>query len=125
MKTLICTLAVAIPLVLLPSKGAAQASLDGNWNLTLNSPEGIFEFPVAISQDGNALDVQAPPGPDPQLTFSGTVNGSSVQFEFETDYQGAPMAITLFGSVEGSHMDGSADFGGLAQGTWSAEKAEE
>lgn len=125
MKSLVCTLAVAIPLVLLPAKGTAQTSLDGTWNMTLNSPEGVFEFPVAISQDGNDLNVQAPPGPEPQLTFAGTVNDSSVQFDFETDYQGAPLPITLTGNVAGGHMDGVADFGGLAQGTWSAEKSEE
>jgi hypothetical protein len=124
MRSLVYMLALAVPLVLLPAKGAAQ-SLDGTWNITLNSPEGIFEFPVAISQDGNALNVQAPPGPEPQLTFSGSVDGSSVQFAFETDYQGAPMEITLIGAVSGGRMDGSADFGGLAQGTWTAEKAEE
>lgn len=125
MRSLVCTLAVAIPLVLLPAKGTAQTSLDGTWNVTLNSPEGVFEFPVAVSQDGDTLNVQAPPGPEPQLTFTGTLSGTSVQMAFETNYQGAPMEITLTGSVDGSHMGGSADYGGLAQGTWTADKAEE
>jgi hypothetical protein len=36
------------------------------------------------------------------------------------DYQGSPMTITYTGLVDGKKMAGDADFGGLAQGTWSA-----
>lgn len=125
MRSLLGTLAIAIPLLLLPAKGIAQSSVVGTWTVTIDSPDGVSEFPAAITQDGTTLNVSVPPGPEPQLTFEGTLEGQDVQFYFEIDYQGMNLPITLTGTVTESRMDGSADFGGMAQGTWSAEKAED
>ena len=38
------------------------------------------------------------------------------------DYQGSPMVITYTGTTDGKTMSGDADFGGLAQGSWSAAR---
>jgi hypothetical protein len=43
-----------------------------------------------------------------------------VTFVLTIDYQGQPMTMTYTGTVDGKKMAGDVDFGGLAQGTWSA-----
>jgi len=35
-------------------------------------------------------------------------------------YNGSPMTITYTGKIDADKMEGEADFGGLATGTWSA-----
>ena len=35
-------------------------------------------------------------------------------------YNGSPMIITYTGKIDGAKMEGEADYGGLATGTWSA-----
>jgi len=35
-------------------------------------------------------------------------------------YNGSPMTITYNGTIDKTKMEGEADFGGLATGTWSA-----
>jgi hypothetical protein len=46
--------------------------------------------------------------------------GSDVTIVLTVDYQGSPMIITYTGAVDGKRMSGDCDFGGLAQGNWSA-----
>ena len=53
----------------------------------------------------------------------GTVDGSSVRFEFDTDYEGAALPITLSGRITSGRMQGPADFGGLAVGDWNAVRS--
>ena len=91
--------------------------------MTINSPLGPFEFPVTIVQEGDELTVSTPPSPDGELTFMGIVDGSSVRFEFDTDYEGAAFPITLTGRITSGRMEGSADFGGLALGDWNAVRS--
>lgn len=125
MKFLLAAPALAVLLVVSPTQAAAQSAVEGTWVMTIQSPEGPSEFPIQIVQEGDALTVSAPPGPDAQFTFEGSVDGSNVRFEMEVDYQGTPLPITLTGSTSEASMDGIADFGGMAQGTWSAERSED
>ena len=38
------------------------------------------------------------------------------------DYNGSPMIITYTGKIDGAKIEGAADYGGLATGTFSAAK---
>lgn len=50
------------------------------------------------------------------------LKGHDVVLVLTIDYQGAPMTITLTGVVADGRMSGGADYGGLAEGTWSAAR---
>ena len=112
-------------LLTVPCGGVAQEALDGPWVMTINSPLGPFEFPITIIQEGEELSVSTPPGPNGTFTFAGSVEGSRVRFEMETEYEGAAMPITLTGGIRDSRMEGPADFGGLAMGDWNAVRSED
>ena len=55
---------------------------------------------------------------------SAAVEGDKVTLVLTIDYQGQPMTITYFGTVTDNSINGSADFGGLAMGSFSATKKE-
>jgi hypothetical protein len=60
-----------------------------------------------------------------ELPFEGvTVTGDELKFMFTVNFQGTPIPITLTGKIKGNTIDGKADFGGMAEGDWSAKRVE-
>ena len=56
--------------------------------------------------------------------MAGVVDGSDVRWSWDLDFQGTPLDVVLAGTVADGSMSGMADFGGMAEGTWSASKDE-
>ncbi len=104
--------------------GVAQTSVAGDWILSISSPEGDFDLPVTIAQDGDALTL-AGRGELAALVMTGVLEGSDVRWSWDLDFQGTPLDILLAGTVTEGSMSGYADFGGLAEGSWSASRVEE
>jgi hypothetical protein len=50
------------------------------------------------------------------------VKGNDVKMVMTVKFQDTDMVITYTGKLEGDAMKGDADFGGFAQGTWSAKR---
>ncbi len=48
------------------------------------------------------------------------MSGKDITLVLTIQYEGSPMMITYTGTIDGKQMSGGADFGGLAQGSWSA-----
>lgn len=117
---------LTISLISMPADASAQTVVDGNWLLVLNSPVGVFEIPVSIAQDGEqvmaTLAVEAPDGQE--FNLEGSLEGSAIRWSAEVDYEGMPILISLSGNVADGSMSGTADYGGMAQGDWSARRAE-
>jgi hypothetical protein len=57
-----------------------------------------------------------------ELPFTGTLVGSDLKFSFTLPVDGNPLLITLTGKVDGPAISGKADFGGFAEGDWSAKR---
>ena len=101
----------------------AQTNITGDWDVTVVSPQGTNTTPVTFTQDGDKVSgiFKSPEG---QLPFAGgKMTGSDLTFTFTITFQGMPLPITLTGKVDGASMAGAADFGGFAQGEWSAKRA--
>lgn len=92
----------------------------GTWDLTTISPEGETKSTVVISEEGGKLKAvgKSPRGERPYESIS--VEGNKITLVITISYNGSPMTITYTGKIDASKMDGEADFGGLATGTWSA-----
>ena len=118
-----CTAAAAL-LFAAAGDGVAQTSLTGDWILSISSPEGEFDLPVMITNDGDSL-VLTGRGEIAALTMTGVVEGSDVRWSWDLNYQGTPLDVVLAGTVTEGAMSGFADFGGMAEGSWSAKRAEE
>ena len=115
--------AVATVAILLSASAAhAQQAALGTWDLTTISPEGEFKSVMEIRMDGDKL-VAVGKSPQGERKYdSVAVEGSNLTMVITIDYNGSPMVITYVGKIDGPKIEGSADYGGLATGTFSAAK---
>jgi hypothetical protein len=121
MTPLKSTLLLALSL-LIASPVFAQTDITGDWDVTVNSPQGSNTTPVTFKQEAGKVSgmFKSPQG---TLPFEGgTMTGSDLKFTFTINVQGMELPITLTGKVEGETITGKADFGGFAEGDWSAKR---
>jgi len=109
--------------LLVASPVFAQTDINGDWDVTVTSPQGTNTTPVTFKQEGGKVSgmFKSPQG---TLPFEGgTMTGSDLKFTFTLNAQGMELPITLTGKVDGATIAGKADFGGFAEGDWSAKRS--
>ncbi|MFN0123106.1 MAG: hypothetical protein ACKV2V_21610 [Blastocatellia bacterium] len=124
MKSLYSLFSLALVLfVLAPPAHAQTAQVTGDWDVTITSPLGSNTNKVAFKQDAGktAGAFKSQQGELPLKNV--TLTGQDIQIAFDYKRDGMEMVITLKGKVDGDSMKGEADFGGMAQGEWSAKRA--
>jgi len=117
----------AVLVLLTVSAGAAaraQSTPDivGAWALTTQSPQGENTNTMVVTREGDTLKAVARSDRGERPYDSISLSGDSVTIVMTISFSGAPMTITYTGKVSGTSMTGDADFGGMAQGSWSAVK---
>ena len=111
-------------LVSAPANGAAQDDLTGTWDLTVMTDQGDQLLTISVVQDGQDLTATGDAGEFGPIEMKGTVDGANVLFAWELDFQGTPLDIVFTGILADGAMSGTADFGGMGQGDWTAKRAE-
>ncbi len=118
--------AALVAVMILAARPIAQSQtatdIVGSWDFTTVSPIGEQTNMMVVSKEGNGLKAVAksPDGEQPYDKIE--IAGSAVKIVLTVDFQGTPMIITYTGKADAKSMSGEADFGGLAQGTWSAAR---
>jgi hypothetical protein len=115
-SALVCALALAAPAM------AQSSNVTGDWEVTINSPQGARTGQLFLKQEGEKLTgtVKSRFGETP---LEGSVKGKEIKFKYTVKLQDQDFTIALAGNVDGDAMKGDADFGGLAQGDWNAKRA--
>jgi hypothetical protein len=106
------------------AQATPAADVTGEWSLTTLSPVGESTNTVEFKKDGEAWKAMAKGEQGERPYDSVAVEGDKVTLVLTIDFQGQPMVITYFGTVADTSINGSADFGGLAMGSFSATKKE-
>jgi hypothetical protein len=97
-----------------------STSVVGSWDLLTKSPAGDRPSLLVIKQEGGKL-MAAAKGPQGERPYDSiALTGSDIKFVLTIQYNGADMVLTYTGKVDKDGMKGEVDFGGLAQGEWSA-----
>jgi len=111
---------VILGALLLVSAVSAQNPAIGSWDFTTISPEGEFKSTLVVREDEGKLKAfgKSPQGERPYDSVA--VEGNKITLVITISYNGSPMTITYNGTIDKTKMEGEADFGGLATGTWSA-----
>jgi hypothetical protein len=118
------TLVALLLLAAVPGFAQTPApNVTGDWDFTVNSPQGANTTPVTLKQDGEKVSgiFKSPRGAVP--FDGGTLTGSDLTFTFTITMQGMQLPITVKGKVESETMAGKADFGGFAEGDWTAKRS--
>jgi hypothetical protein len=97
-------------------------AVDGNWNLTMQSPMGAREVKAELTSSGNDLSGQFS-GAQGSAPVKGTVNGDDVNFAASVQSPMGQLELTFAGKVEGDSMSGSVQFGSFGSGTFSGTRA--
>ena len=110
----------AFVILLSASTLRAQNAAVGSWDFTTISPEGEFKSTLVVREEDGKLKAfgKSPQGERPYDSVA--VEGSKITLVITISYNGTPMTITYNGKIDKAKMEGEADFGGLATGTWSA-----
>jgi hypothetical protein len=116
LRTLVVTCALAVSTVAL----SAQNPAVGAWDFLTISPEGEFKSTLVVREEAGTLKAfgKSPEGERPYDSIA--VEGNKITLVITISYNGSPMTITYNGQIDKTKMEGEADFGGLATGTWSA-----
>jgi hypothetical protein len=120
LTALLITLFTVLPF----AQTASAPTVLGEWDLTTISPVGENTNTVEFRKDGETLKAFAK-GPQGERPYdSMQLDGAKLTLVLTIDFQGQPMVITYSGTVDDTSINGSADFGGLALGTFSATRKE-
>jgi hypothetical protein len=113
---------VFLAIVCAPGSAFAQTSVSGDWELTINSPQGSRTAPMSLTQDGEKITgmFKSQAG---ELPVEGTLTGNELKLAFSINVQGQALPITMTGTVDGAAIAGKANFGGFAEGDFSAKRA--
>ena len=104
---------------------AAQAAdVTGAWEVTITSPRGTNTVKATFKQVGEKLEGVFKREAD-DVSLQGTVKGKEIKFSYTRRIQDNDLVITLTGEIEGDSIKGKADFGGFAEGEWSAKRVVE
>ncbi len=96
---------------------SAQASIAGDWELSINGPEGAINATATLKQDGEKVtgSITSPQG---TVELAGTYKAKKVELAFQIQSPNGPLDIKVNGDVDGSDMKGIIDFGmGMADFT--------
>jgi hypothetical protein len=111
---------IAFALIVSASVAHAQKAAIGTWDFTTISPEGENKSTLVIREVEGQLKAFGKSAQGELPYDSIAVDGNTITLVITISYNGTPMIITYNGKIDGPKMEGEADFGGLATGTWSA-----
>jgi hypothetical protein len=123
MKRLVCALSALVCALILSASATAQLpDVTGDWEVTINSPQGARTGQLSLKQDGEKLTgkIKSQRGETP---LEGEVKGKEIKFKYTVKFQDQDLVISMSGNFDGDAIKGDVDFGGFAQGDWNAKRA--
>jgi adenine deaminase len=101
----------------------AGAQLTGTWTITTNSPQGIMESTLEVTQSGTSFTgtmTSQMMGTSP--VSDGTVNGRQVSWTMTPQFGGQGFTLTYAGEVDGTRMSGTVTAGDFGSFPFTGEK---
>ena len=107
---------------LLVTPAIGQVNVAGDWDMTIESPQGTNTVKVTLTQDGEKVSglFKSEMG---ELPFTGTVVGVDLKFTFTIPIQGQSLDIVVTGKADGATLAGKMQFGGFGEGDWTAKRS--
>jgi hypothetical protein len=107
---------------LLVSLAAFAADVSGNWNLSIETPQGTRTPTMTLTQKGEELTgtYHSQRG---DMPLTGTIKGKEIKFGYTMGGGDRSMTISYEGTVEGDSMSGKMTMGQMGEGKFTAKKA--
>jgi hypothetical protein len=105
------------------AQGDKPADVNGAWALEVEIPGGGTATPtVTFKQDGEKLTGVYSSQVLGEQQITGMVKGNQVTFGFEATFDGNKVKIEYKGTVDKDTMKGTAAFGDMGEGSFTAKK---
>jgi hypothetical protein len=101
---------------------AADANVAGEWDFTVETQAGTGSPHFSLKQDGTAV-TGTYKGQLGEAPVTGTVQGDELTLSFKVNAQGADLAITYSGTLEGDTIKGKVSLGEMGEGTFTGKKS--
>src|SRR5688500_10971738 len=98
---------------------SARTDISGIWHIIADTPSGVHEATMFVAQAGKEMNGRFE-GDLGVMHFAGTVEASEVRFAHQA--MAGSMRFDYTGRVSDDAMTGSATFGNLGTGTWTAKR---
>ncbi len=97
-------------------EAAGVLNVDGNWTLTINTPQGAMDVSMVLRQSGATLSGTITSQMGTAQITQGTLSGNSITLKIAAQIpdQGT-LNVTFTGTVQGNSISGTADAGPLGQ----------
>jgi hypothetical protein len=101
--------------------GSMQASLTGEWAVTVVAPRGDIEYTMYLTHEGPRLTgyFQSQYG---EIPLKGTVNGDEVKISWTMMDGTKTIDVTMTGTLKGDQISGTARLGSIGDGAFRAER---
>lgn len=107
--------------IAVPMASAATTNVNGEWALTVETPNGTGNPSVIFKQDGENL-TGTYKGRFGESPLKGTIKENDIKFSFTISPQGQDLVVEYSGTVDGDSMKGKAKFGELGEGNFTGKK---
>ena len=97
-------------------------AVDGNYNLTMQTPMGNREVKLELQSAGSELSGSFA-GPQGNAPLTGTVQGDDVNFSLTFTGAMGPMELKFEGKQDGDNLAGTVQFGAFGSGPFTATRA--
>ena len=114
--------AFALALVACAPLAAFAQGVAGDWDLTVETPQGANTMTVTLAQTGEAVTgtLTTPLGAVP---MKGTVSAGAVTAEASLDIQGMTIALTFKGKVDGDAFNGNVQLGDFGEAPFTGKRS--
>jgi hypothetical protein len=97
-------------------------AIDGNWNLTMQSPMGPRPVTAEFTSSGGTIGGNFT-GAQGAAPVTGTIDGNNVNFAATVQGPMGQMELKFSGTLDGDSMSGTVAFGAFGSGTFTGSKA--
>ena len=97
-------------------------SVDGKWNVTVNSPMGAQKSEMTFKADGATLTGSGTAQGNTQEIADGKIDGNNVSWKVSVTVP-MPMTLEFNGTVDGDKMSGNVKAGNFGSFPFSGERA--
>ena len=116
-------LAVAATAVMMGTSAvAADANVSGEWDFTVDSQMGTSKPHFSLKQEGTRI-TGTYKGMLGEAPVTGTVKGNEFDINLKVNAQGMDLDITYSGTVDGASMQGTVKLGDLGEGKFTGKKS--
>ncbi len=96
-------------------------SIDGKWNVVVNSPMGAQKSVLNFKADGATLTGTAEAQGNTQEIKDGKIDGSAISWQVSITTP-MPMTLEFAGTFEGDKMSGNVKAGAFGSFPWTGER---